>query len=104
MVGTGDRQNVANYLKGTYKISITRACKVICLPKSMFYYPSVKDDSQVANKLLEMAALHPREAQSRQWPRVHLFRIQSMVWGTKNRASPHSARKTDAEWVYRTVQ
>ena len=27
----------------------------------MFYYPSVKDDSQVANKLLEMAALHPKK-------------------------------------------
>ena len=80
MVGTGDRQNVATYLKGTYKISITRACKVICLPKSMFYYQSVKDDSQVANKLLEMAALRPREGQDKIYQRL---RLEGFHWNKK---------------------
>jgi len=72
VVGTGDRQNMATYLKDTYMISITRACKVIRLPKSMFYYQSVKDDTEVINKLLEMVALRPREGQDKIYQRLRL--------------------------------
>ena len=72
MVGTGQRQNVATYLKDTYRISITRACRVIQFPKSMYYYQSVKDDSEVMDKLLEMAAMRPREGKDKLYQRLRL--------------------------------
>ena len=37
------------------KISISRACRIIQLDRSMFYYESIKDDSEVENKLLQYA-------------------------------------------------
>ena len=80
MVGTGDRQNVATYLKETYRVSITRACKVIRFPKSMFYYQSVKDDSEVMTKLLEMASLRPREGQDKIYQRL---RLEGYSWNKK---------------------
>ena len=72
MVGTGERQNMAAYLHDQYKISITRACRVIHFPKSMYYYKSVKDDSQVMTKLLELALLRPREGQDKIYQRLRL--------------------------------
>ena len=80
MVGTGDRQNMATYLRDTYMISITRACKVIRLPKSMFYYQSVKDDTEVIKKLLEMVALRPREGQDKIYQRL---RLEGYGWNKK---------------------
>lgn len=80
MVSSGERQNVATYLKEAYSVSITRACKVIRLPKSMFYYKSVKDDSAVINKLLELASLRPTEGQDKLYQRL---RLQSYPWNKK---------------------
>ena len=80
MVGTGQRQNVATYLKDTYRISITRACRVIQFPKSMYYYQSVKDDSEVMDKLLEMAAMRPREGQDKLYQRL---RLAGYTWNKK---------------------
>ena len=80
MVGTGDRQNVAAYLKDCYQVSITRACRVIGFPKSMFYYQSVKDDSEVMIKLLELASLRPREGQDKLYQRL---RLQGYLWNKK---------------------
>lgn len=42
------------------KVSIARACKIIDLDRSMFYYVSVKDDSQVISKLQWYAENLPR--------------------------------------------
>ena len=33
------------------KISIVRACRVVSLDRSMYYYESVKDDKEVEEKL-----------------------------------------------------
>jgi putative transposase len=41
------------------EISISRACKIVDLPRSMFYYKSVKDDSEVEKKLLALAEKFP---------------------------------------------
>lgn len=59
MVKPGERKNMAAYLNIQFKVSITRACKVIDLPKSMYYYTSVKDDSIVIAKLTELAEQKP---------------------------------------------
>ena len=61
MVKPGERKTVAAYLQTNYEVSITRVCKVADLPKSMYYYSSVKDDSAVINKLKELSELKPNE-------------------------------------------
>jgi putative transposase len=80
VVSTGERHNVATYLKATYSVSITRACRVIRFPKSMFYYKSVKDDSAVINKLLELASVRPTEGQDKLYQRL---RLQGYPWNKK---------------------
>jgi putative transposase len=42
-----------------YKVPISRACKVAQLPRSQYYYRSVKDDSVVIVALQELASVHP---------------------------------------------
>jgi len=61
---------MATYLKETFQVSTTRACKVIRFPKSMYYYKSVKDDSAVMDKLLSMTAERPREGQDKLFDRI----------------------------------
>ena len=46
----------------------------------MFYYQSVKDDSEVMTKLLEMATLRPREGQDKLYQRL---RLQGYKWNKK---------------------
>jgi putative transposase len=48
---------MAVYLMKSYPVSTTRACKVIDLPKSMFYYQSSKDDQPVIDKLHELVSM-----------------------------------------------
>jgi putative transposase len=71
---------MASYLKESYKVSIARACKVISLSRSMFYYTSVKDDSEVIAKLTELAEKRPREGQDKYHQRL---RKQGYKWNIK---------------------
>jgi putative transposase len=80
VVKPGDRKNLAAYLEQTHQVSITRACKVIGLPKSMYYYSSVKDDSAVINKLTELAEKKP----TRGFPYYHgRIRNEGLIWNHK---------------------
>lgn len=80
MVKPADRKNIAAYLGQTYEVSVTRACKVIKLPKSVFYYSSVKDDSAVVAKLAELAEQKPTRGF-----RYYYYRIRNegIVWNHK---------------------
>lgn len=80
MVKPGDRKNIVAYLDQAYPISITRACKVACLPKSMYYYQSIKDDSAVVAKLTELVDKKPFEGQDKLYARI---RQQGLVWNRK---------------------
>lgn len=71
---------MATYAMEYHQLSITRACKVVSLPKSMFYYKSIKDDSQVINKLTELAEKKPREGQDKYYLRI---REEGLVWNYK---------------------
>jgi len=46
----------------------------------MYYYESVKDDSEVMTKLLEMAALRPKEGQDKMHQRL---RLEGYNWNRK---------------------
>lgn len=80
MVRPGDRKNIVSYLGQTYQVSIRRACKTIALAKSMYYYDSVRDDSEVIVKLRELAENKPAEGQDKLYARI---RQQGYNWNYK---------------------
>jgi putative transposase len=80
VVKPGDRKNIIAYLATAHQVSITRACKTIHFPKSMFYYRSVKDDTAVIIKLKELAEQKPREGQDKFYDRI---RAEGLIWNYK---------------------
>ncbi len=80
MVKPGDRKTIAAYLTQTHQVSITRACNLVGLPKSMFYYASIKDDSMVIDKLSELAELKPTRGFPYYFRRI---RNEGIVWNHK---------------------
>jgi putative transposase len=40
-------------------ISVSRACKIVSLPRSQFYYTSKKDDTEIIKELQDLAFKHP---------------------------------------------
>lgn len=80
MVKPCDRRNVVAYLEQSHQISITRACKVIGLSKSLYYYESVKDDSSVIGKLKELAEQKPTRGF---WYYYGRIRNEGLIWNHK---------------------
>ena len=63
-------------------MSVARACKIIELDRSMYYYQSVKDDSEVENKLLEYAS--SKLLQNRGFPEYFKrIRREGLIWNHK---------------------
>ena len=63
-------------------ISIAGACKIIELDRSMYYYESVKDDSEVENKLLEFSS--SKLLQNRDFPEYFKrIRKEGLKWNHK---------------------
>lgn len=71
---------MAAYLIEGYQVSITRACRVVELPKSMYYYQKIKDDSLVIEKLNMLAEPKPREGQDKYYLRI---RQEGLKWNYK---------------------
>jgi len=71
---------MAVYLIESFQISIRRACRVIELPKSMYYYQKIKDDSAVIQKLQELSERYPSEGQDLYYSRI---REQGLKWNYK---------------------
>lgn len=80
MVKPGDRRDVAAYLEKAHQVSITRACKLIGLSKSMYYYQSVRDDSMVIHKLRELVEQKPTRGF---WYYYGRIRNEGLVWNHK---------------------
>lgn len=80
MVRPGDRKNIVAYLQEAHEVSVTRACKAIGLPKSVLYYQSVKDDSEVVQKLQELAELKPTRGFPYYFSRI---RNEGKIWNHK---------------------
>jgi len=68
------------YVVEHHQISISRACRVASLPKSMYYYKSRKDDSETITKLQELAGIYPTEGQDLYYGRI---RTQGYQWNYK---------------------
>jgi putative transposase len=68
------------YLMEHRQVSISRACRVVKLPKSMYYYKNIRDDSATIDKLLELSERHPTEGQDLYYSRI---RQQGLVWNYK---------------------
>jgi len=73
---------MAVYLMKSYPVSTTRACKVIDLPKSMFYYQSSKDDQPVIDKLNEFVSMrvNHKAGQDKLYERI---RSEGIPWNYK---------------------
>jgi len=71
---------MAAYAMETYQMSISRACKVVNLSKSMYYYTRKKDDTETIMKLTELAEKHPTEGQDLYYSRI---RREGLQWNYK---------------------
>lgn len=71
---------MAAYVISMHQISISRACKVVNLPKSMYYYRNRKDDRETIAKLRELADRYPTEGQDLYYSRI---RHEGLKWNYK---------------------
>lgn len=59
MVSPVAKRQMGEYLQQSYQISVRRACLLVSLCRSMWYYKSQKDDTVLINKLGELADQFP---------------------------------------------
>ena len=73
---------MAAYLMESFSVSTTRACRVVSLPKSMYYYRSVKDDQPVIDKLNELVSrkVNHLAGQDKLFERI---RSEGILWNYK---------------------
>jgi putative transposase len=60
--------------------SLAKACKLINLSRSLYYYSSTRDDTPVIEKLQQLAANKPMEGQDMFYKRI---RREGLVWNHK---------------------
>lgn len=71
---------MAAYVISAHHTSISRACRVVNLPKSMYYYTSTRDDGATISKLRALAEQYPTEGQDLYYRRI---RREGLVWNYK---------------------
>jgi putative transposase len=62
------------------KVSVARACKIITIDRSMYYYESVKDDTEVEEKLRWYAEKYPARGFPEYFKRI---RREGLKWNHK---------------------
>jgi len=78
-----------------YGVPVSRACKLIAIPRSQFYYESKKDDSEVIEALQELAFKHPTygfrklfaylRRGGKLWNHKRVYRIYKLLKLNRNR-------------------
>lgn len=62
------------------QLSVSRACRIVHLPRSMFYYRSLKDDEAIINKLLELSDKYPTRGFDNYYGKI---RLEGFIWNRK---------------------
>jgi putative transposase len=68
------------YIYEHHRYSLIRACKLVNLSRSMYYYEHRKDDSEVIEKLASLASAKPMEGQDKLYARI---RNEGICWNRK---------------------
>ncbi|WP_052217470.1 IS3 family transposase [Empedobacter falsenii] len=61
-------------------ISIHRACKIVCMSRSMYYYVHKKNDQTVISKLMDLAARYPTRGFQTYYGKI---RLEGLLWNRK---------------------
>lgn len=62
------------------EISVGRACVIVCLTRSMYYYSNKKDDQQVILKLSELSEKYPTRGFDTYYGKI---RLEGLEWNRK---------------------
>jgi putative transposase len=62
------------------QISVNRACKIVCMTRSMYYYSSKRDDDVVVEKLNELAEQYPTRGFDTYFGKI---RLAGLSWNRK---------------------
>ena len=98
---------MVNYLRQTFRVSVYDATGLVCMSRSNWYYRSRKDDTELINKLQELASKYPARGfdnyyhrirrEGYKWARsrvLRVYRALGLVRRPKRRKRlPLSARK-----------
>lgn len=71
---------MVDYIRDEHKCKISRACKIVDLSRSMYYYTSIKNDTEVLTKVMELAEKRPHEGQHKIY---HRLRNEGYKWNRK---------------------
>lgn len=75
-----ERKDRVDYVRDEHGYSLARACKLINLSRSLYYYVSKRDDSEVIEKLSQLAEKKPMEGQDKFYYRI---RNEGIKWNHK---------------------
>lgn len=83
------RRELAEEVVKQEGLSIARACKIVCLCRSMWYYRSQRDDTELIDKLTELAEAKPNRGfdwlynrirkQGHNWNRKRVLRVYRLL-------------------------
>ena len=90
MVGPDAKKEAVSYLCSTFKISRQRGCGLVSLHRSVWYYQSKKDDSEVIDKLNGLASELPTRGFDEYFGRI---RHQGLKWNRKRVLRVYRAMK-----------
>ena len=94
-MGPATKKQLIEELVQTNNVPVSRACKIISLPRSQFYYASKRDDSEVVDSLQELAFKHPSygfrklfaylRRSGKQWNHKKVYRVYKLLKLNKKR-------------------
>lgn len=69
-----------DYIRTTHEVSLKRACKIVSLSRSVYYYRSIKNDAPVIEKLEELSIKYPQRGCDKF---TAMLRNEGYIWNYK---------------------